>query len=83
MRDLAALDFFAEQAPDDVVVDGEGTFGEDRAAELLEFLEDLVVDAGVVVVGRPRSTMAWAGRQACGTSFGRIRTSGVRSKSLS
>ena len=47
---LAGEDVLAEEAPDHVVVDGQAILREDGVAELLELLEDLVVDAGVVVI---------------------------------
>ena len=40
----------AEETPDDVVVDRQAVLREDRVAELLELFQDLVVDAGIVVI---------------------------------
>ena len=50
MIDFAGLDLRPEEPPDDVVVDRQAILREDRIAELLEFLQDFVVHAGVVVV---------------------------------
>ena len=48
--DQAGLDVLLEQRKEDIVVDGQRLKRQDRIADLLEFLQDLVVDAGVVVV---------------------------------
>ena len=40
----------AEEAPDDVVVDGQRVLREHRIAELLELFQDFVIDAGIVVI---------------------------------
>src|SRR6185295_19371484 len=46
---LAGDDFLAEELPDDVVIDRQAVLREDRVPELLEFFQDFVVDAGIVV----------------------------------
>ena len=50
MRNLAGFDLIAEQPPEDVVVDRQAILREHRVAELLELLQNLVIDAGVVVI---------------------------------
>ena len=50
MRSFAGQHLFAEQAPDDVVVDGQAILRKDRVAELLELFQDFVIDSGVVVI---------------------------------
>ena len=45
-----ATHFLAEQPPDDVVVDRQAILREHRVAELLELFQDLVIDAGIVVI---------------------------------
>jgi hypothetical protein len=49
---FAGFDFGPEEAPDDVVVDGQAILREYRVAELLEFFQDLVIDTGIVVIRR-------------------------------
>ncbi len=46
----AGANVVAKQAPDDFVVNRQRTLREDRIAELLELLEDVVVEAGIVVI---------------------------------
>src|ERR1039458_4710950 len=60
MRNVAGLDFVAEQAPDDVVVDRQAVLGKHGVADLLELLHDLVVHAGVVVIRPPQQHHAQA-----------------------
>src|SRR5579885_3296547 len=50
VRDFAALDFFAEQAPEYVVIERQRVLSKNRIAELLEFFHNLVVDARIVVI---------------------------------
>lgn len=58
--DFAGLHFGAEEAFQVRGVGGEALLREDGVAELLEFNADLVVDAGVVVVGPPEHDDAQA-----------------------
>ena len=49
----AGAHFLAKQALQQVVIDGESVLREDGIAQLLEFIEDLVVEAGVVMIRAP------------------------------
>src|SRR5215469_1573444 len=53
VADHALADVVTEEAFEQVFVDGQGVLRENRVAELLELVEDLVVQAGVVMLGRP------------------------------
>src|SRR5258708_22545706 len=60
VRRFARKHVLAEEAPDHVVVDGQAVLREYRIAELLEFLEDFVVDARVVVIRTAKKHYAQA-----------------------
>src|SRR4051812_22466075 len=50
MRDNAGTHFFPKEAVEQVFVQGEGALREDRIAQFLKLLHDLVIQAGVVMI---------------------------------
>ena len=70
----------AEEAPDDVVVDGQAVLREHRVAELLELFQDFVIDAGVVVIRAAQQHHAQCGLRA--SSCSRTRAAAARMVTL-
>src|SRR5581483_3498566 len=51
MADDAGANFVAEQALQQVFIEGKRVLRKDRIAELLELVHDLVVEAGIMMIG--------------------------------
>src|SRR6266496_388458 len=52
--DAARADLFAEESVEQVLIERQEALREDRIAELLELVHDLVVDAGIMVIDAPK-----------------------------